>query len=144
MLLVIDMQKPFEAARDESTQDAIISLVKKAKANRERIIYLEYVGCGPTLERITAHTEKYPFVTKVEKSGPDGSYELDEYFQGIYPNTLDVVGVDTGFCVKDTIEGLVTRAKKTKINLHLKGCNHPHDPDFTIDSMYIDGVNVIS
>lgn len=150
MLLVVDMQPWYDAAQCDRTQEEVITLVKKAKKNKERIIYLEYEGAGPTLLNIAYHTEDYPFLTKLKKDGNDGSDVILDYFGEVRPSNLDICGVNTGFCVKETALGLIKKTKpKIKVNLHLNACNHllstgEKDKGFSVEQLYgIEGLNVI-
>lgn len=111
-LVVIDMQPHFPATR--RVLKPVISEVQRAMKHEVPILIVElhngHDDFGITHEKITEVVEGYPHVRLVHKAYNDGSSEVRKALSqqwGLGEETsLEVCGVNTEFCVKETVQGL--------------------------------------
>ena len=110
-LIIVDMQ-PYFGAVDYQVVQKVIKVVNRKKLNEEPVLLLQYKGCGPTHPAILAELDGYPYMRRVYKSCNCGAGPvkriLQEDFALSAPLTLQVCGVNTSYCVKQTAEKLVT------------------------------------
>ncbi len=123
-LIIIDMQRQFKAANDETTISNVIREVRKAKKLKQFIILVEY-GRQYTISKIRETLKGYKYLFKVTKDDDDGSYEI---IKCILKNQLgvtqfNVCGVNTSYCVHDTVEGLCQFIGKIPIRVIKDACN---------------------
>lgn len=132
MIVVIDMQESFEAARDEQTIEQVVKLIKQGRLLNERILVVEYDTAGDTVEPIMEALDGYDRWDVVTKWEDDGSSVIKRYSDRLEQTDESFVfedepftfcGVNWGACVSDTVNGM---AEYTD-NLHVveAACNQP-------------------
>lgn len=123
-LVVVDMQEKFVAARNEKTQKACKTAIRKAIKHKSPIVFLEFVNYGPTLPSLTKLTRNYPKVFHVSKSEWDGSRESLKILTDnkITSSKFKVCGVYTDCCVAATAMGLVDKSSSAKIEVIGNAC----------------------
>jgi nicotinamidase-related amidase len=138
-LLIIDMQRCYEAARDEETQKNIEEQIKKFKKEELPIIFVEYThyregyGTCRTLPCLTSLVKNYGKAFVVTKYDDDGATELYTFFTQINLDycggwearikEIVVCGVNLNACVKETIDSLSELMPKTKMTVMKECCN---------------------
>lgn len=127
VLLVIDMQTAFRAAKNKKTQKNCILEIKKAMDKEYPIVFLEYEECGKTLPTLLGvlTSSQYNKFYIVKKSSNDGSSKLLNFFKkkGLPRTDMRVCGVNTDCCVLETVEGLDAKlSKQFKIQVVEKAC----------------------
>lgn len=122
-LVIIDMQEGFYVKSRMPVTSACALEIKKAIKNDARILFVEYEGFGPTLKKLKALTKGYPKTSVIKKENDDGSYELMcAINKRKYPKTVKITGINTSYCVHDTVSGLVAGAPLYKIEVIAKAC----------------------
>lgn len=134
MLIVIDMQLEFSSS--EAIVGPVCEAIIKAKANNEPIILVEYAcdyqqdkeQCRAEECQCMTHTEildlldGYSNVVYVAKAHDDGGREIINAVE-VFPPIVDVCGVNTNACVRETVETLAKRVPETEFVLLLEACN---------------------
>lgn len=121
-LVVIDMQDSFGSSRHANVIKACQREIKLAIRRKYAIIFLEFEHCGSTNSALTNLVQGYDKVYFKTKPDNDGSYEVNEVIKqyNLYHN-VRVVGVNTSYCVYDTVEGL--RSYCGSITVVADACN---------------------
>lgn len=143
--ILVDMQEGFSAAQDHKTIRACKELISNAMDEKQPIVFVEYLGAGKTLPALTKLTEKYDLKFFVEKHQNSGCQEIENLFERckIRPRNLIVGGVNTDFCVLETVMDL-QRTEKYNISLVTKACNTQWYSGFdAIHKMKMSGVEII-
>jgi len=129
VLTIIDLQIDFLDAIKEREAEDVISYVTNLLQTKkyDLIINLTYGDLiGDTVdERISKLLSKLPNVVYLCKFQNDGSQEV---FNALYAKDIDhnackleIVGVNTDWCVADTIQGLYSNRMYANVHLHSKG-----------------------
>ena len=125
-LVIIDVQPVFRAAKSKRIENPILREIKLAKKNKYPIIVVEYRKKGPSW----IQSRTCSFVTKelggncvyVTKERDDGASVIAPALRKITKSkTIRVVGVNTGACVIETVNGMIRRGYKVQIVAD--GCN---------------------
>lgn len=130
-LIVIDMQPAFEASGQ--VLRPVLEIITKAQKRESDIIVVEYDLTDRdrysetekvTHKAITKQLKKYRKKHLVIKERNDGSSEVFNYMQKneIPHQIVQVCGVNTSACVKETVWGLYQYDAIKKIQLLIKGC----------------------
>jgi nicotinamidase-related amidase len=108
-LVIIDMQDAFHSAKHYKVVEGVLRQIKLAKARKAGIVVVEYQEGGPTLDVIKEAVDGYTRKTVTRKPSDDGSREVMRAIRRKKFNAekLRVCGVNIGYCVKDTILGLL-------------------------------------
>ena len=139
MLIIIDMQEVFDASY--GVIDEVLSYIRKSMKRGDKIVLVEYV-CGyvkctkirgldsecicRTHSSIELELDGYKNLIRVFKHQNDGSIEIVNALidRGLgFPSKVLVCGVNTDFCVRDTIESLATQYGDITFKLLLDACN---------------------
>lgn len=126
-LVVIDMQQSFIArsgtadrpsnrAKVKKILDAQVEAIQRAKLESVPIVFIEYEGYGPTLERLQEAAQGAKEVTRIPKS-TDGIFdignthekELTAYLARNHVGTLILTGINGAACVKKSTLGSLKR-----------------------------------
>lgn len=112
-LVVVDMQSSFEAANSRRVRENCKREIERAMEARAAIIFVEYVGQGPTIPSLVKLTDDYERVFITRKNDDDGSREVRKVIQdnNLPAKRLKVCGVNTDCCVLETVSGLCNRMK---------------------------------
>lgn len=137
-LLIVDMQKYFNAACDPLTISNCQEEIKKAIKNRAAIIFLEYAGCGKTAPELLNLIQKYDRVYVKTKKDDDGSFEAMSIINNyrLAKSTIRVCGVNTDCCVLSTVVGLHALLPNAKIEVIEKACNSDWQHEVGIDKLH--------
>jgi nicotinamidase-related amidase len=121
VLCIIDMQ-PFGFSNSNLIIENVLQLVKEAIINKAFIVIAQFKGCGETNINIINEIQKYPYKKYVWHNKNDKSKPIQEVLKNIFVRQIKVCGVNTEYCVKDTVHGL---AKKFHIPIKVieKACN---------------------
>ena len=122
VLVIVDMQPAFAAAKCEKTTQNIIKLIKRAKKRWAKIVVLEYDMHGPTRKDIMKEVRKYKYATTMTKFDDDGHAEVIAAVPS--PKRIILCGVNFGACVLKTAKGLWENGFK-KIKIVRSACNNP-------------------
>ena len=123
-LTVIDMQEEFTAANCPDTIAEVKKLCRKARRNKWPIILVEYAGAHQTLEEIQDVVKGYGQAFTLTKNKDDGSDVISKFVAGKnLPDGVVACGVNTQFCVHDTVRGLLE--KNHRVEVVKKACNGP-------------------
>lgn len=100
------MQESFKASHDIITP--VVDEVVKAMIRREAIVIVEYANYEPTHPEIMQHILGYDRQTTIHKEFDGGGEELTRTLWGHRFNTnrLRFCGVNTCYCVKETMVGV--------------------------------------
>ena len=123
VLCIIDMQ-PFGFCNSNLIIKNVLQLVKEAIANKAFIVIAHFKGCGETHINIINEVNKYQYKKYIWHNKNDKSKPIQDVLNGanIFVRQIKVCGVNTEYCVKDTVHGL---AKKFHIPIKVieKACN---------------------
>jgi hypothetical protein len=111
--------------------DPVLRLVRRALVDQAFIVIAHYKGCGETHGFILDGVENYPHKAYVWHHKNDKSKVIQEVLKArqVFVRQIKVCGVNTEYCVKDTVHGL---AKKFSIPIKVieNACN---GTDRTVD-----------
>ena len=121
VLCIIDMQ-PVGFGNSNLIIENVLDLVKEAVADKAFIVIAQFNGCGETHINIINEIQKYPYKEYVWHNKNDKSKPIQEVLKNVFVRQMKVCGVNTEYCVKDTVHGL---AKKFHIPIKVieKACN---------------------
>ena len=124
-LCVIDMQATFEAANNKRVRENCKEEIIQAIESNCPIIFVEYIGQGPTIPSLVKLTDDYDRVFITRKSEDNGSREVHRTIKDnkLPARRIRVCGVNTDCCVLETVCGLNRSMKKTTIEISPKACN---------------------
>jgi nicotinamidase-related amidase len=100
----------------------VLQLVREAVVDKAFIVIAQFKGCGETHRNIINEIQKYPYKKYIWHNKNDKSKPIQEALHNIFVRQMKVCGVNTEYCVKDTVHGL---AKKFHIPIKVieKACN---------------------
>jgi nicotinamidase-related amidase len=132
-LCVIDMQPKFTSSK--WCLEAVLKQVEYSKANKEGIVIVEYDGYGPTHRAITEALKAYPLSDIVVKENDNGANEFLTTAEksGFSLDVVIAVGVNRGYCVFDTVKGIIENG--TPVQLIESATWSAHDPRAELDSL---------
>jgi hypothetical protein len=124
-LVVVDMQATFKAANNKRVRENCKQEIIKAMDSKAPIIFVEYIGQGPTIPSLVKLTDDYDRVFIIRKNDDDGSREVRKTIKNnkLPSRKIKVAGVNTDCCVLETVCGLNNSMKQTKIEINNKSCN---------------------
>jgi hypothetical protein len=125
-LIIVDMQKIFSSSQDAQVQKSCIREIKKAIRDRSVILFVEYAGYDPTIQVLTdiVVQTNYKRVYHVIKRGNDGGKEVIDFLvkHHLPKMNMRVCGVNTDYCVRETINGIKQHLPSARINLVADAC----------------------
>ena len=121
VLCIIDMQ-PVGFNNSNLIIEHVLQLVREAMVKKAFIVIAQFKGCGETHLNIRNEIQTYPYKKYVWHHKNDKSKPIQEALKHIFVRQLKVCGVNTEYCVKDTVHGL---AKKFHIPIKVieKACH---------------------
>ena len=123
VLCIIDMQ-PLGFVNLNLIIENVLQLVREAIVNKAFIIIAQFKCCGETHINIINELQKYPYKEYIWHNKNDKSKLIHEVLNrlDIFVRQMKICGVNTEYCVKDTVHGL---AKKFHIPIKVieKACN---------------------
>ena len=126
-LIIIDMQKEFEAARPIWLILNVVDKIKKYIARNEPILIVEYNGAGETVPEIIAAIVEYDNVHYVEKHDDDGADQIDSVLKindlDLKVDEFEVCGVNLDACVMKTVLSMAWDYPNHSIEVPLDCCN---------------------
>jgi len=148
-LIVIDVQPHFSAAK--KVKRACIKELNKAIDNKAHIVFLEFETYGNTYQELmdVIKEKKYKKIGVGLKWEDDGSDQVEEIInkKRMIKTKFKVVGVNTGYCVLATVEGLAKKYPKAYIEVLSKACNssyyHKTELGWIEHNKYLPNVKVI-
>jgi len=131
-LVVVDMQDSFNAANEPNVRNNIEREIKKAMAVKAAVIFLEYSGMGPTIPRLTRLTDGYERGFSAIKNHNDGSRQVENLIDAhnLPRHKIKVTGVNTDYCVRETVFGLAANMKPTRLQVIADACWSDYDHDY--------------
>lgn len=130
VLIIIDMQVEFEASNDERTLKAIKREIVRSMGRGEWIFFVEFENRGDTQPFLTDLVATYDKITYLIKNQNDGSDEIInelDYLNIPDKTPLYICGINTQFCVAETVEGMRYNLNENPITVICDGC-HTNDP----------------
>jgi nicotinamidase-related amidase len=124
-LVVVDMQSSFEAANSKRVRENVKREIQRAMDNKAAIVFVEYVGQGPTIPSLVKPTDDYDRVFIVRKNDDDGSKEVSKVIRdnNLPGKRVKVCGVNTDCCVLETVNGLCSRLRSASFEVVGDACN---------------------
>jgi nicotinamidase-related amidase len=123
VLCIIDMQ-PIGFYNSNFIIENVLNLVREAIANKAFIVIAQFKGCGETHINIINEIHEYPYKEYIWHNKNDKSKPIQEVLKNhnIFVRQIKICGVNTEYCVKDTVHGL---AKKFHIPIKVieNACN---------------------
>ena len=121
VLCIIDMQ-PIGFTNSNLIIENVLDLVREAMVNKAFIVIAQFKGCGETHINIINEIHNYPYKEYVWHNKNDKSKPIQEALKNVFVRQMKVCGVNTEYCVKDTVHGL---AKKFPIPIKVieKACH---------------------
>jgi nicotinamidase-related amidase len=121
VLCIIDMQ-PDGFTNSNFIIENVLQLVKQAITNKAFIVIAQFKGCGETHLNIVNEIQNYPYKKYIWHNKNDKSKPIKAALTRIFVRQMKVCGVNTEYCVKDTVHGL---AKKFPIPITVieNACN---------------------
>lgn len=125
VLVIVDMQPHFPAARDESTINGCLMQIGLWRERGWPIVVLEYEGCGPTDARIDAALAGYDNFRRLTKPRDDGSAEVLKGCRSLdfAPDLFRICGVNINACVQSTVRGLMEKSPAVRLEIVTDACN---------------------
>ena len=119
------MQATFGAANSRRVRENCKREILQAMESNASIIFVEYIGQGPTIPSLVKLTDDYDRVFITRKGDDNGSREVRKTIKDnkLPSRRIKVVGVNTDCCVLETVFGLNSSMRKTKIEINPKACN---------------------
>jgi hypothetical protein len=119
------MQSFFSASNKLSVQRSVQRELRQAMKNGAGILYVEFDGYGSTKPELTYLTRKNKRASRVTKSRNDGSANVfDQLHKRRFNKShLKVVGVNTDYCVFETVQGLREKLPQAKIEVIADACS---------------------
>ena len=119
------MQSYVSASNKASVQRSVQREIRQAMKNGAGILYVEFDGYGSTKPELTYLTRKNKRVSRVLKSYDDGSTNVIEQLhkRRFNKSHLKVVGVNTDYCVYETVQGLREKLPQAKIEVIADACS---------------------
>jgi nicotinamidase-related amidase len=147
ILLIIDMQVEFFAARSKEIISACRREIRRARNLGWAIITVSYDNCGgesPLLPRIESSLGGYEKRFKVRKKHDDGSPEVSHVCNShaLDFSLIRVCGVNLGFCVRQTVIGLHEYFTETNFEIVFDACGCELNKEMSLLSL-LDGKNRI-
>ena len=107
VLCIIDMQ-PFGFYNSNFIIENVLNLVREAIANKAFIVIAQFKGCGETHINIINEIHEYPYKEYIWHNKNDKSKPIQEVLKNhnIFVRQIKICGVNTEYCVKDTVHGL--------------------------------------
>lgn len=131
-LVVVDMQPAFRSSQNQETLDRVNELIQQAIKDDAPIVFLEFGGYEKTDSRLLASVEGYKQAHFQVKYENDGSFHVKKTIDAhdLPTGTIRVCGVNTNYCVRETVLGLIEKNLTKKIEVSKKGtnCNFYHLP----------------
>lgn len=125
-LIVIDMQKTFPAANKRSLIQVVANEIMTCIQENGSIIFLEYLGFGPTHRNLVSLTDRYSKTFQVRKMSDGGAAEVIKcmHHHDLPMGKIRGVGVNTNQCVWLTLSKLMQKhLPYAQLELVKKGCN---------------------
>ena len=123
VLCIIDMQ-PYGFNNSNLIIENVVDLVRAAIVDKAFIVIAQFIRCGETHLSIINELQHYPYKEYVWHHKNDKSKKIQEVVnrRNIFVRQIKVCGVNTEYCVKDTVHGL---AKKFQIPIKVieKACH---------------------
>jgi nicotinamidase-related amidase len=123
VLCIIDMQ-PVGFSNSTIIIDTVLHLVREAIQNKAFIVVAQFKCSGATHVNIINEMHDYPYKQYVWHNKNDKSKPIKEVLNhlNIFVRQIKVCGVNTEYCVKDTVHGL---SKKFHVPIKVieKACN---------------------
>ncbi len=107
VLCIIDMQ-PVGFDNSNLIVENVIQLVREAIVNKAFIVVAQFKRCGETHINIINEIQTYPYKEYIWHNKNDKSKPIQEILNSlnILVRQIKVCGVNTEYCVKDTVHGL--------------------------------------
>ena len=121
ILVIIDMQPAFPAAKDVETVTNCLDLIQAFKNENKRIVVVEFDGYADTHPELNAALKGYAKVERVKKEYDDGSYVLLRLLESPRYH-ITICGVNLAACVARTVKGLLGKGF-SKVDLVANACN---------------------
>lgn len=131
-LVVVDMQPAFHAASKSNVLVNVAREIILAKRSKSAIVFLEYEGSGATTPALMALTEGYALRANATKYQDDGSGQVVKVLnRREFPSRrLKVCGVNSNACVYATVNGLLDKLEKSKIEVVKDACEWTGSGEF--------------
>ena len=123
-LVVVDMQPEFEAAFHPNVVIGVTQEIINAKNVGAPIILVEYRDGGQTFDGFFKLLKNYKNKALVRKNRDDGSREVIQAIKRrkFNPYHLRVCGVNSDACVWSTVEGLLGKLNRSRIEVVKQAC----------------------
>ena len=123
VLCIIDMQ-PVGFCNSNLIIENVLKLVREAIVNKAFIVIAQFKGCGETHINIINEIHKYSYKKYIWHNKNDKSKPIEELLNSlnIFVRQIKICGVNTEYCVKDTVHGL-TKKFHIPIKVIEKACN---------------------
>ena len=124
-LVVVDMQASFKATRKEYVRENCKREIIRAMDYGAAIIFVEYVGSGPTIPSLVKLTDDYERTFVTRKNSNDGSREVTNTIRNrkLASKRVKVCGVNTDYCVLETVSGLTRKLRDASLEVIADACN---------------------
>jgi nicotinamidase-related amidase len=136
-LVVIDMQPSFEASQEKAVLRNCAARIKQAQKDNAAILLVEYEEYGKTDYRLRNLLKTYDKTKTVIKCDNDGSVEIKRaIIRAKFPkDLLRVCGVNTDYCVYESVKGLTKQMPKATIEVLTKSCNSNWNHEFGVGKL---------
>lgn len=136
-LIVVDVQSFFKAANLKRLRYNVKKEILTAIEDEASIVFVEFLGCGPTVNTLIELTDSYYKTYLVRKMEDDGSQDIyNLIFDNDLPSEhLKMCGVNTDVCVKATAIGLAGLFPDSQIEIIAKACHSSVDHKAGIKEM---------
>jgi hypothetical protein len=126
------MQPKFRAS--QWCLEAVLKQIEYFKTNNEGIVVLEYSGYGPTHAKIKSALKDYPLATYAKKYDDHG---YDEFLttatkSGFSLDVVIAVGVNRGYCVFETVRGIIDQGIPTQLIEEATWSNDDPDGELSV------------
>lgn len=131
-LFVIDMQDYFLTSWSDAERKELVRAVRAQMRESmyafQPIVLVEYTGCGRTTDELFDIVDEYSHVHILRKHTNGGGTKLAQYVaKHNLPEAIKIVGINTDFCVLESVTGLVEQLPTAKVEVISKACDSPYD-----------------
>jgi nicotinamidase-related amidase len=132
VLCIIDIQ-PRGFGNANFIVGEILKVIQEAIQDKAFIIIAQFYRCGETHEEIRSLLADYAYKEYFWHKKNDKSKPFQEIInkRGIFIREIKVCGINTEYCVKDTVHGLSRKFHSKSIKVIEKAC---HGTDRTVET----------
>jgi len=135
--IVIDMQDYFSTSFNSKNIEACKQELRDAVICAAPIVLVEFIGCGRTASSIYDVVDSYRKLHIVRKNTNSGGDKISKYLinNNLPTNQIRLCGVNTDYCVLESVSKLTKLLEKPKIDIVAAACNSSYNHAYGMDRL---------